>query len=1075
MKTLHFENFSDDLISDLVAREAILWLTSYDELNAPTDKTRAALIELPWRAVLIESASKELVKDVEARSADALWIPVRGYLHLVASDPVEIHLPRRAQPIYFLAGRADVTNGLESAALSDRAALKRRLNMVSQAAENQPRRVFVVGPRPAELLDDLIELWSKSARPHITIVTTEETQKTEFCKDIETRIGLTSLTWLDLAEDQFTTDVVTRVRALLHADQLLVRAKLPNGQLIEANLTSAEQAEHPLLDSCELIPVRHLFSLTENDLSQVDFQDFFTRRGTSWRPFAARLPWIPDQTPITSVLKQLEMHLKGDANAAHLVTISAESGSGGTTMARAIAFASAEAGFIPIIAKQHVLPPKALELVRFMFKSIDPIREVTGKADKPVVEIEPAWLLVLDVEHYDRLDAELALLIAELQRSGRKCLVLKVVRPDTQIESPIEIVQKEIAWLGHDVSFEQVQDLGKHVNRFLGVHAQSRPIESWTAFWNEHRPDIDTGLASFWIALEFWLAGYLNLGESIQQWVHKQFKASPADTPTKTAILEIAAFSVERRALPEVLLETLSSGSDSWLQKLDSFRNVAPAVGPIRVRAPELGNVWAFAHDVLARYLINGVHYDMPLCRELKLPDTTDATAFRLSLIRSVCSRSAISSSQVRPLVNLLATSILKLDEQTGNAEFFPHWREVLGILDSIPAQVRQSSRTLNHHLAISRRRVCQGEVFGASQDDQMGLLNKARDEVEFAIERISPSKDDESDLNLYNTLALVYQDLASLERRTTNRKNVVIELLSKSDDATKKALRENPSNSYVLETAARNLLRRAPDLSEVDQVRTAAEALAFVHQAFSLDSAERRRIKLGKLADEALVFLQKPSASAHIDKLCLQENPYGYMAKAWLLIANESRVRILEDIRSDVAAKALTILESAPEVEWPLVKLMYELQTSSDQFSFEKQLLRLEQLNSFNGYQLSLQLRLEWAVLLHQRGRHKEAGTLFASIRRESKLSGVVLFVPSRLRWLLSMNANTKLVCTATAVDQGAGRAMAQVRELANLIVPMRPQEFGKEHMATGERFRCNVSFGPMGPFLKPVETNSP
>jgi hypothetical protein len=42
-------------------------------------------------------------------------------------------------------------------------------------------------------------------------------------------------------------------------------------------------------------------------------------------------------------------------------------------------------------------------------------------------------------------------------------------------------------------------------------------------------------------------------------------------------------------------------------------------------------------------------------------------------------------------------------------------------------------------------------------------------------------------------------------------------------------------------------------------------------------------------------------------------------------------------------------------------------------------------------------------------------------------------------------------------------------VRELKEAIVPFIPQEFGQSRMPPGMAFTCSISFGAMGPFIKP------
>jgi tetratricopeptide (TPR) repeat protein len=1022
--------------------------------------------------VYVEATSKELGDALGREENPHVWSSGRGFSHLIASDPASLTLQRRARPVFFLNGRVDGSGG-ESATLSERSAMRRRLNMIGQLRDLEPKRLVIVGTNPAVAIEELADLWQGDFRALLTVVSADTDRSEEIAEILAAATDLGGVQWIRQSTQDFAQELLQRLESVANGSKLLLKVRLSTGAALDVDFARAELAEHPIGDACEFIQVRDTLPVSPQDLTQEEFRNFFTRSEPTWRAYAAGLPWIPNLSAETALLQGLNKLLGDPPTAVQLYSISAEPGAGGTTQARALAFAAARAGFPTLLIKQHSDVPSSLEITSFFYRALSVVQDAAGHHEGGA-GIEPVWLLVLDVQHLDGGTDDLWRLCTELARSGRRAAVLKVVAAENPLQPPKHIPHKELVYVNHELDLDSAVSLGRHLNVFLRLMGEEKKPDQWRSFWEMHRPDIDTGIASFWIALEFWLAGSLKLGESIQGWALRQFKELEASTEVKRSILEIAALSVERRALPERLLATLKSPRLPWSQVLEEARRHSPGLGLVQAQSVPYGRVWAIAHDVLARYLLNAVWNDRIFAGSLGVDRTEDPVALRIELIKNIGSRSSIGDAFAKPFAVNLATQVLKLDEHFGNAEFFPYWRRILGLLEAVPKSVINGSRTFNHHLAISRRRVTQGELFNVTPLEKRGMLTKAVAEVTFALEKIDPNADDEGDLNLLNTLALLYQDLATLQRIAFNDKDLLAHYLAKSDEVTKRALKENPNNSYVLETAAKNLLRQHFDPEDqTGKLEAAAEALSYVFQASNLESAVTRRMSLGQLADEALDCLRAPTAEAVVDRLCGLGSAYGFIAKAWRSLpqARESTVGLLEHIGKDEAKTALEILRQAPERDWLLVRLQYDLEAIASPFDFGRQLSLLDELANTAGYRLSMQQRLERAVLLHFQGRHKAGGDEFSKVRRDIKTSQSILFVPDRLRWLLSPDRSRRATCSARAIDSSSGRPLAHVTELGGIQAPYTAQEFGKARFAAGELFKCQVTFSAMGPFLKPAE----
>lgn len=1074
MQTIQENEITKDVLSDVIARDCVLWLTTK---TISSDAQLAAMLALaggPWRAVFVETSDGRFAEALTQQGQSVGAVDIAGaFTHVIASDPLSLQLQRRAKPLFMLNGRADKA-GTESADLPHRSAARRRLNMTARLRELEPRRVVVVGNSPEVALEDLTSLWDAEFRSLLTIVTGAP----EFLQSCEPLLGeiagLNVLHWIALAEEEFSNSLLRQLEEVASPAALKVGIRLPGGTILNVDLSTAELAEQPIADICDFIQVRDALPVSPADLSDEEFRGFFTRGQFSWRPYAAKLPWLPDSSPEKELLRTLNRQLAEPLGSVNVLSVLSEPGAGGTTQARALALAAAQAGFPVLLVKQEGEPPPAIELTTFLYRATQLLTREAEKAGEDNVG-EPAWLLVLDVQHGDRSSDELRRLCAELARSGRKITILKVASVSSPPELPDSIPHRELKILGHELGEEDVASLGSHLNAYLRLHGTPKKADEWISFWRQHQPEIGSGLATFWIALEFWLTGYLALGESIQSWVTKQFRSLAGQDEIQRAVLEIAALAIERKATPERLLDPLTKPRLPWVTALDAARSDAPGLGLIYGDSFPLGRVWAVAHDVLARYLVNGVWNDRLLCERLRLSAYDDPVALRLELISRLARRAATGEPFARQFAISLATSVLKLDEQNGNPEFFKYWREVLTVLEGVPQIVRLSSRTFNHHLAISRRRVTQDELFHLTGGEKQSLLEAAAREVEFALEQIEPSQEDESTLNLLNTLALIYQDLGDIERAKGNTAELA-RLLEKSDAITNRALKENPNNPYVLETAAKNQLRQGLNSDDPsERIESAARALSFVFQASQLDTAVTRRMKLGDLASQALRVLQNDNAVEIIDRLCSQGSPYGFIARAWSTLPrseSQDTALTLDQVDTESASAAIQVLRLAPERNWLLVRLLYDLTVIACPSDFESQLRLLDELASTKGYQLSLQQVLERAVLLFSAGQHRQAVEEFKWLRPRVKEAQVVVFVPPRLRWLLTPDKSARAVCTARVIDSStSARNMAQVRELGQAQAPFNPQEFGKSRMAPGEQIKCQVTFAAMGPFLKPVD----
>jgi hypothetical protein len=1074
-----FSQLSDDTVRNIVTRDAVLWVGPGLDVNEEQVDLLTDLIGLPWRMVLSEVSSEALAKRLEERSGSmGPLASCRGFIYLVAGDPEAIELPRRSLPVFMLNGRDEPHSPDESARLPRTASLRRRLNMLNEVTKSRAKQLVIVSDGAPQPLEGLFELWEEGFRTSLVVISNSPADRERLESwlahaTVPRVVGLYPITLDDLVKS-----LMDRVSVEIPEDRLIIRVREADRDPVDIDITECEFIEHPILDRYELLRSHHVRPMMPEELAQDDFAAFFDRSNQTWSAFAAGLPWNRHAPATRSLFQALEKVAKEGSEVNRILWIASDSGAGGTTFARLMAFQAASAGFPTLAAREAFFRPEATEIASFLTRARNSIRSHFLKRAESAPAMfdeigewpETPWVIVFDVNHWDGHEAELRSFLGELSRSGRSVILVVVTGTTVSNELLNSGHARRIAVLSHELSRDQVLDLGHHLNRYLRLYGREKSDRDWLLFWDNHRPNLDTPVASFWIALEFWLKGQLDLAESVQSWLYKHFKVANLSKDLRLIILEIAALTIERTPLPEGLMPLSDKEERPFSVLLEEGRKEVPALALVRA-STELQRQWAMAHDLLGRYLINSVFFDHTMLDHMDLAAAQDHVHLRLMLLRRVATRTALGEKRFLPLALEFAVRILKLDVE-GNPEFLRHWRQVLDILDDMPVAIRKTSRSFNHHVAISRRRVATQQEFAASLEEKKRQLELAINSLEFALYSLERKLDDESDLNLYNSLSLAYQNLADTEREIGADQNRIDQLRIKASEAARRAFQEDPTNSYVLETVARNLIQEG-DLHSDRAITCASEALGYIFQAVTLDRSDLRQNPLTRLANSALKLLRSSATGREIDHLCETGNPYGCLAKAWVTLSNgldQFESYQLPDLPKENVQAALAVLnEHRDQSNWLILRFRYDLAAVAEPMRFDDQLSILDELEG-TPYRMPLQLRLEHAILLYQGNRPSEASRKFRDVRRDLKLFDVIVSVPDRLRWLLSDEGKHKRLCNARVADDTGYRSWAKVAEFREESVPFRPEEFGEKRMPPRQAFKCFVTFGPNGPLLKPL-----
>jgi hypothetical protein len=1067
----------------VVTREAALWVgIGFDEAAAGATEI-ARLVTLPWQAVLLESTRAATARQIEALTHTVdRFTRVRGFVRLIAENPAELTRIERSLPIYMLNGQAGATDAASASDLAPMQNMLRRLTMLAELNRARPATLVVVSDGSPKLFEDLFALWgTEGFNPRLIVIDPHDRCQAIIGDWLAKAKGTVIVTRCVMALSSVVAGLLSNVEAILPDDRLIVRMLRNDNQVADIDLTDCDEVDSPLVGRYDVILSRHLAPILPEDLTEDQFNQFFegsiTTRvdksgrhaDTGWEAFAAGLPWPGRSDVIDVTVRALDRCRRQGSDGNRIILLPAESGAGGTTLARLTAFSAAQAGFPALVAGDRVSNADAAEVAKFLTRSAEKARR-GGNADSG----ETPWLIVFDVAHWRGRETDLVRFFRELVRRARSAVVLCVVE---DIADPLRLGRKEIEVsdkVCHDISQGDAGELGEHLNKFLRPRQREVAPHEWVAFWEKHSPLGGGIAASFWVALSFWLRKQLNLSESIQAWLARQFKNAPVPDEAWPLVLEVAALSVEREGAPEgILPQPVPNRMPADL--LEEVKKLVPSLALHRVGTSD--RRWYIAHDLLGRLLLNIVFYDRQALERFGLGDAKDHVHLRLMLLRRIAERPGLDRVIFRSLALEFPINIFKLDE--GRLEFARYWPDVLASLDAMPAAFRKSSRAFQHHAAISRRRICTiREYFDLTLPQRKQLLSDAVALIENAITLPSEAGDGESDLNLYNSLSLAYQNLADVERELGAEEAELLVLWKKATDAAQQAKQLNPRNSYVLETLARNLIQTATLFPEQAAER-ASEALVYIYEAMSLEKGGQRQRSLFKFAMEAVDLLRKPSALSQASRLAAAGNPFGHLAIAWILLSggkdNSIEIANLEEFPVDRKHAALHQLNEAKAPNPLILDMQYRLTVALDCWDFAGQLDLLDKL-AVNMARMPLQLRLERAVLLQQLTRNHEAYELFEEVRITSRnpASQEYVEVPRYLEWLVVRNETTKRVtkrlCDAKVTGRkGEYRKWAKVSQLLDIEVPYNPREFTVNYHA-GDSFKCFISFGYNGPLIKPA-----
>lgn len=1070
------EHVPEGILSNLENRDIALWVRTLPQDPVSRD-TMLAFLGLPWRLAISEFFDAELLKALEAsESFNSAMTRKRGFLQVVDSDSSRIDLPSRCLPFYLLHGRQ------QSSSVSDFASRLRQMTMLEDLRRSGVREILVLSGTGPSVPPEMGELWASGLRAHLTFVSDTTAAETEIRAWLDKTEEISTAQLLVPSAGRVVEELVARYTESYPEDRHVLRVRDHRGELRRVDVTEADEHERPILEHYSLIEEQHLSPLVPEEISEEEFINFFRGTETSWRPYAAGLPWIRDERGekiLSGCLNKLDAV---GATENCIAFVASESGAGGTTLVRTLAWKIARLGYPVLVAKPLPFVPDALPVVNFLGRVHDFVQAQTSKGSRDEAGSVDSnasaetrlyhvpWVIVFDTLHWQNREAELVRYRHELVKSGRPVCLLVVTSTLLALPFYNSSLFTKVAELNHAITRQEARILGRHLNQFLRIYGKERNEWQWDQFYEDHTVRYLDGIAAFWVTLSFWLQGQYDMSESIQEWIFRCFQENATDPAVRQALLEIAAMSSERLPLPEGLLPSPVGEWPVTYILEDKKKNLA-ALGLVQITF-EGRKYWALAHDVLGRFLINALFYEFDSRAGLGFADARDAEHLRFMILRRISTKSDLGAREFRSLGEEFATSIFKVDPDHGYASFATIWRDVLDSLDNMPQSLRDTSRVFRHHTAVSRRRISKLDenLYEITNADRIALLNKAIEDIKYALQFINYELGSEPNLNLFNSLANAYFDLADVEKAEGADAKRINDLRALANDATTRAYSESPTNSHVIETYVKNILQNANLLPD-RAVESSIEALGILFSALTSNQTAYRASQLGSLADKALEILlrQTPTTADEAEP----QKPIDVLVQVWRVLAggNDAWAESgLLGVPKETLGRVLKLLEHrAGRGNMQVIRLSFDLMSMVEPYAFQKQLEFVEQLQA-SHYRMTPQLRLEYACLLFQVGRPLEGEKVFRSLRRLWRETESFVYVPQRLRWLRAAGGSSLQTVKAMSGSDHGHRTMARVQQFGNSLVPFRLQEFGIRNLKPSWRFAAHVSFGHNGPFLRPV-----
>ena len=280
---LFADRIPDSLLARVESRDVALWVRRLRGLHQDRS-TLVRFLSLPWSSVICEDYDEQLFSELQAAdSLDEVMVRRRGLVQILDRDPSRIELPQRCLPIFLLNGKEPKK---EQGTFEGRL---RRLTMLEHLRRTAVRDILVISSDEDPIPPDLNELWSAGFKCFLTIVSASEAAKTTTPEWTKRNQAIATL--VPTTPDVALADLLSRYELAFPDQRRIVRIRDVKGNFHKFDVTAVDEPERPILDYYTLIEERDLHLLSPGELSRQEVIEFFQDSTSSWRPYAAGLPW----------------------------------------------------------------------------------------------------------------------------------------------------------------------------------------------------------------------------------------------------------------------------------------------------------------------------------------------------------------------------------------------------------------------------------------------------------------------------------------------------------------------------------------------------------------------------------------------------------------------------------------------------------------------------------------------------------------------------------------------------------------------------------------------------------------
>jgi hypothetical protein len=177
--------------------------------------------------------------------------------------------------------------------------------MLDSLSRSAPRELLIVAEEVEPILADLELLWNDGFRCNVTVVSPKPDTPGTLRSWLERNEGLAVATLVSAPPADAFSQIVLQYMESYPEERHVVRMRDSRGKFHSIDVTTIDEPERPVLANYSLVEERDLHILSPEELSKEDFEDFFKDSTSSWKPYAAGLPWLRDTDMAKGLLDAL--------------------------------------------------------------------------------------------------------------------------------------------------------------------------------------------------------------------------------------------------------------------------------------------------------------------------------------------------------------------------------------------------------------------------------------------------------------------------------------------------------------------------------------------------------------------------------------------------------------------------------------------------------------------------------------------------------------------------------------------------------------------------------------------------